>query len=96
MRKNKDLEINIQSFTTFIKINRPPHNFFDADLISQIADVLEREMDSNNKCRSIILHSEGKNFVQVLILNNQILKRGEMYIQIYINKQLDYFRLRNL
>ena len=83
MRKNKDLEINIESFTTFIKINRPPHNFFDADLISQIADVLE-EMDSNNKCRSIILHSEGKNFCAGANFKQSNFKEGgDVYPNLY-------------
>jgi enoyl-CoA hydratase/carnithine racemase len=57
----EDLVLSVQGHTAFIKINRPPNNYFDSDLISQIADFLE-EQDKNIDCRSIILHSEGKHF----------------------------------
>ena len=51
----KDLIFNLDGHTAFIKINRPPNNFFDSELIKQFADILE-EMDNNIECRSIILH----------------------------------------
>tara|TARA_B100001093_G_scaffold11085_1_gene10251 strand:- start:305 stop:1129 length:825 start_codon:yes stop_codon:yes gene_type:complete len=57
----EDLVLSVQGHTAFIKINRPPNNYFDSNLISQIADFLE-EQDRNVDCRSIILHSEGKHF----------------------------------
>ena len=57
----KDLIFNLDGHTAFVKINRPPNNFFDSELIKQLADILE-EMDNNIECRSIILHSEGKHF----------------------------------
>ena len=57
----EDLVLSVQGHTAFIKINRPPNNYFDSNLISQIADFLE-EQDKNIDCRSIILHSEGKHF----------------------------------
>jgi len=57
----KDFIFNLDGHTAFIKINRPPNNFFDSELIKQLADILE-EMDNNIECRSIILHSEGKHF----------------------------------
>ena len=61
MKTDKEIVFSLEDYTAFIKINRPPHNFFDTKLISQIADILE-EMDNENQCRSIILCSEGKNF----------------------------------
>ena len=61
MKTNKEIIFSLEDYTGFITINRPPHNFFDTKLISQIADILE-EMDNENQCRSIILCSEGKNF----------------------------------
>ena len=57
----KDIVFTYKKHTGYIKINRPPNNFFDSDLIRQIADVLE-EMDKKQDCRSIILYSEGKHF----------------------------------
>ncbi len=83
MNKSKDLEINKKSYTTYIKITRPPHNFFDASLISQIADILE-EMDDDDKCRSIILHSEGKNFCAGANFTKSDFKDGgEVYPNLY-------------
>ena len=38
----KDLTFNLDGHTAFIKINRPPNNFFDSELIKQLADVLEK------------------------------------------------------
>ena len=61
MKTEQEIIFKLENYTAYIKINRPPHNFFDTNLISQIADILE-EMDKENKCRSIILSSEGKNF----------------------------------
>ena len=57
----EDLVTSVEGHTAFIKINRPPNNHFDSELISQIANFLE-EQDNNVDCRSIILHSEGKHF----------------------------------
>ena len=61
MNNFKDIIFSKEDHTAFIKLNRPPNNFFDSDMISQIADVLE-EMDKDITCRSIILYSEGKHF----------------------------------
>ena len=83
MNRSKDLKINKKSYTTYIKITRPPHNFFDAPLISQIADILE-EMDDDDKCRSIILHSEGKNFCAGANFTKSDFKDGgEVYPNLY-------------
>ena len=61
MKNLNDIIFSLEKHTAYIKINRPPHNFFDANLISQIANILEL-MDNKKTCRSIILYSEGKNF----------------------------------
>jgi len=61
MIETKDLNYFQKKHTAYIKINRPPNNFFDEDLIKRIANTLEK-LDEKNSCRSIILYSEGKNF----------------------------------
>ena len=61
MKNYKDLIFKFNENTAFIKINRPPNNYFDAELIEQIANILEA-MDKDKNCRSVILHSEGKHF----------------------------------
>jgi len=44
-----------------VEIHRPPNNFFDADLITELADAYER-LDDDPACRAIVLCSEGKHF----------------------------------
>ena len=61
MTTNNELNYSIKKHTAYIKINRPPNNYFDASLIESIADILDN-LDKEIMCRSIILYSEGKNF----------------------------------
>jgi len=61
MKTNNELNYSIKKHTAYIKINRPPNNYFDASLIESIADILDK-LDKEINCRSIILYSEGKNF----------------------------------
>ena len=61
MTTNNELNYSIKKHTAYIKINRPPNNYFDASLIENIADILDK-LDKEIICRSIILYSEGKNF----------------------------------
>ena len=61
MTINNELNYSIKKHTAYIKINRPPNNYFDASLIESIADILDN-LDKEIMCRSIILYSEGKNF----------------------------------
>jgi enoyl-CoA hydratase/carnithine racemase len=44
-----------------VRINRPPHNFFDLALIQAIASAYE-SIGADPKARAIVLASEGKNF----------------------------------
>ena len=43
-----------------VEIHRPPDNFFDVDLIRQLADTLEEL--ASGPCRAVVLASEGKHF----------------------------------
>ena len=61
MTTNNELNYSIKKHTAYIKINRPPNNYFDESLIESIADILDN-LDKEIMCRSIILYSEGKNF----------------------------------
>jgi enoyl-CoA hydratase/carnithine racemase len=56
-----DLGISIESHVATVEIRRPPHNFFDIDLITQIADTYA-ELDRLAECRAIVLCAQGKNF----------------------------------
>jgi 2-(1,2-epoxy-1,2-dihydrophenyl)acetyl-CoA isomerase len=44
-----------------VQFSRPPHNYFDAELIGEIADAYE-SLDDDPACRAIVLCSEGKHF----------------------------------
>lgn len=59
--KSQDISVEIADFVATIEIQRPPYNFFDYDLIQQLADALE-ELDENPDCRAVVLASQGKAF----------------------------------
>lgn len=43
------------------EINRPPNNFFDLNLIRDLADCFD-DLDQSSNCRAIVLCSNGKHF----------------------------------
>ncbi|MEN2740621.1 enoyl-CoA hydratase/isomerase family protein [Microbacterium sp. X-17] len=55
-----DLLVDRDGDVAIIAINRPPANFFDAALISDLADAYERVADEG--ARVVVLRSEGKHF----------------------------------
>jgi enoyl-CoA hydratase/carnithine racemase len=57
----QELNLTISEHVATIEIRRPPNNFFDFDLIRQIADTYEL-LDEDDACRAIVLCSEGKHF----------------------------------
>ncbi|HVY42415.1 MAG TPA: enoyl-CoA hydratase/isomerase family protein [Hyphomicrobiaceae bacterium] len=57
----KDIGVERQGFVATIEIQRPPNNFFDLDLINQIADALDA-LDADNGCRAVVLAAQGKAF----------------------------------
>jgi enoyl-CoA hydratase/carnithine racemase len=57
-----DVGVEIGSdFVAEVEIHRPPHNYFDAELIRDLATAIEA-LDEDPRCRAIVLCSEGKNF----------------------------------
>lgn len=57
-----DLSIERDGHVAILTIQRPPHNFFDSDLLRDLADTATDLTQDPNDCRSIVLRSEGKNF----------------------------------
>ncbi len=49
------------AFVATVEIHRPPHNYFDAALIRDLADAFEA-LDADERCRALVLCSEGKSF----------------------------------
>jgi enoyl-CoA hydratase/carnithine racemase len=56
-----DIGVSLDGFVATIEIRRPPHNFFDSDLIAEIGAAFER-LDADPACRSIVLAAEGRSF----------------------------------
>jgi 2-(1,2-epoxy-1,2-dihydrophenyl)acetyl-CoA isomerase len=57
-----DIGVDIgEDFVASVEIHRPPHNYFDAELIRDLATAFEA-LDEDARCRAIVLCSEGKNF----------------------------------
>jgi enoyl-CoA hydratase/carnithine racemase len=57
----KDIGIDLKDLVATIEIRRPPHNFFDIDLIRQIADACEA-LDEDPACRAVVLAAQGTAF----------------------------------
>jgi len=58
---NGDIEVSRDGYVAIVEIQRPPHNFFDIDLIHTLADVFDT-LDEDKGARAIVLASQGKNF----------------------------------
>lgn len=56
-----DLQVSKEGFVAVLKVNRPPHNFFDQEIIGEIV-AAGRCADDDPDARAIVLCSEGKNF----------------------------------
>ena len=56
-----DTSVRADGHVALIEIHRPPHNYFDAQLIQDLADAFDA-MDNDHDCRAIVLASEGKSF----------------------------------
>jgi len=59
-----------------IEIHRPPNNFFDLDLIGELATAIG-ELDVRDDCRAAVLCSEGKHFCAGANLNARRDATGE-------------------
>lgn len=68
-----------------VEMRRPPHNYFDAALIGDLATVLER-LDGDADCRVTLLCAEGKSFCAGANFGSaQIYDRQEGTAKLYAN-----------
>ena len=59
---NDALRVTVgDDFVAVIELAKPPNNFFSMDLIGGIAEALEH-LDTEERCRSVVLCAEGKHF----------------------------------
>ena len=56
-----ELGITVEDHVAVMEIQRPPHNFFDFELISQLSAACEA-LGENDACRTIVLCAAGKSF----------------------------------
>ncbi len=56
-----DIDVSLSDHVATVEIDRPPHNFFDRDLIAQIATAYG-ELDEDPGCRAVVLASNGRSF----------------------------------
>src|SRR5579863_9816340 len=59
--KYGDVSVTLDGHVATLEIHRPPHNFFDFNLIRDLADACEA-LDKEAECRALMLCSEGKSF----------------------------------
>ncbi len=57
----RDIGVSLDGNVATVEIRRPPHNFFDSDLIFEIGEAFER-LDANDTCRAIVLCADGRSF----------------------------------
>ncbi|GAB3705517.1 enoyl-CoA hydratase/isomerase family protein [Nocardiopsis oceani] len=58
---SEDLSVHIDGHVGVLEIRRPPHNHFDLEVLTELADTAE-ELAGSKGCRALVLCSEGKNF----------------------------------
>ncbi len=56
-----DVGCELNGRVAIVELRRPPNNFVDVDLFSDIATVLER-LDTIRECRAVVLAAQGKHF----------------------------------
>src|SRR5215831_4596471 len=53
--------VELADHVATVEIRRPPHNFFDVQMIGEIASAYAA-LDANSACRAIVLAAQGKSF----------------------------------
>ena len=56
-----DVRVELRDYVAEVEMQRPPHNYFDVDLIRSLGDAFE-DLDSNRECRALVLAAAGKSF----------------------------------
>lgn len=52
---------SIEEHIGCVVLCRPPHNFLDLDLLTEVAEAVE-ELDADDQCRVVVLAADGKSF----------------------------------
>jgi enoyl-CoA hydratase/carnithine racemase len=57
----KEIGVSLDGMVATVEMRRPPHNFFDSELIAEIGEAFEK-LDADSGCRAIVLAAEGRSF----------------------------------
>lgn len=57
----KPVLVTRKDHVAVLELNRPPHNFFDVEMIALIADNLDA-LEEDSSCRAVLLQAGGTNF----------------------------------
>ncbi|MAT94289.1 MAG: enoyl-CoA hydratase/isomerase family protein [Halioglobus sp.] len=60
-KKFGDIGLRAKGHVTLVEMQRPPYNFFDAELVGSLADAYEY-LDTIDECRVIVLCAQGRAF----------------------------------
>ena len=74
--KYGDVSVALDCNVATLEIHRPPHNFFDFNLIRDLANAFEA-LDNEPECRALMLCSEGKSFCAGANFANRDAQSGE-------------------
>jgi enoyl-CoA hydratase/carnithine racemase len=61
MTTDPAVSVELEEHVATVEVHRPPHNWFDVDVMTELADAV-LGLDDVAECRAIVLASEGKNF----------------------------------
>jgi enoyl-CoA hydratase/carnithine racemase len=56
-----DVSVNVADYVAQVEIHRPPHNYFDVQLIRSLAEAFNA-LDADPACRASVLSAEGRSF----------------------------------
>jgi 2-(1,2-epoxy-1,2-dihydrophenyl)acetyl-CoA isomerase len=58
---DRAVSVDLDGHVASVEIHRPPHNWFDIAVMTELADAI-LGLDDESECRAVVLCSEGKNF----------------------------------
>ena len=61
MTSEQAVTVDLADHVATVEIHRPPHNWFDITVMTELADAV-LGLDDEPECRAVVLCSEGKNF----------------------------------
>jgi enoyl-CoA hydratase/carnithine racemase len=72
----QDVTVELDEHVGTVEIHRPPHNWFDLEVMTALADAI-RGLDDEPACRALVLCTEGRNFCAGADLGGDMLDRTD-------------------